>query len=106
MKVLELEEKDFEQEVVKHEGVVLAKFYGAWCGPCKMVAGILDQIPEEKYGSIKIVSLNVDQCMNLAKQFGVMTVPTFIFFKDGGEVEKIVGFRNQRQILELMDKYI
>ena len=62
--------------------------------------------PEEKYGSIKIVSLNVDQCMNLAKQFGVMTVPTFVFFKDGGEVEKIVGFRNQRQILELMDKYI
>ena len=97
MLVKDITEKEFEQEVLNCEGVVVAKFYGSWCGPCKMLAGILDGLSEE-FNVIKVVNLNVDEAMNLAKEYSIMTVPTLIFFKDGAEVEKIVGFRNAKQL--------
>lgn len=105
MIVKDITENQFEEEVLNHNGVAVAKFYGSWCGPCKMLAGILDGMGEE-FNQIKVVNLNVDEAMNLAKEYSVMTVPTLIFFKEGAEVEKIVGFRNAKQLNEIFNKYL
>ena len=105
MKKNEIKESHFEQEIMT-DGIVVAKFYGSWCGPCKMADSVIYEIPEDKYGDIKIISLDVDKCPNLVRQFGIVSVPTFIFFKDGAELEKVVGFRNQNQLTELFDKYL
>ncbi len=105
MLVKDIKENEFEQEILNHNGVAIAKFFGTWCGPCKMLAGILDGMGEE-YNALKVVNLNVDECMNLAKEYGIMTVPTLVIFKEGAEVEKIVGFRNAKQLTETFNKYL
>ncbi len=105
MLVKDIKENEFEQEVLNYKGVAVAKFYGTWCGPCKMLAGILDGMSDD-FNVIKVVNLNVDECMNLAKEYGIMTVPTLIVFNEGAEVEKVVGFRNAKQLNELFTKYM
>ena len=104
MTVKNISEIDFEDEVLNDSGIVIVKFYGNWCGPCKMLASILDQIPN--MNGLRVVGMDVDRNITLAKQFGVMAVPTMIVFKDGAEVEKITGFRNQAQLQELFQKYL
>ena len=104
MNAKEITETYFEDEVLNSSGIVVAKFYGNWCGHCKMVAGILDQMPD--FDGLKLVSMDVDKNMTIAKQFGVMTVPTFLIFKDGAQVDKISGFRNQKQLTEIFEKYL
>ena len=104
MKVKEISEITFDEEVLDEPGVVVVKFYGNWCGPCKMIAGILDQMPNMP--GLKVVSMDVDTNIALAKQFGVMAVPTLLVFKNGAEVDKITGFRNQSQLNEIFQKYL
>ncbi len=104
MKIKEINEFYFEEEVLDYSGIVVAKFYGNWCGPCKMLASILDQMPD--YDGLKLVGLDVDKNLTLAKQFGVVTVPTLLVFKDGAQVDKISGFRNQKQLTEIFENYL
>ena len=104
MKVKEITEIHFDEEVLDDSGIVVVKFYGNWCGPCKMVAAIIDQMPD--FDGLKMVSMDVDKNITLAKQFGVMAVPSFVVFKDGAQVDKITGFRNQKQLTEIFEKYL
>ena len=104
MRVKNISEIDFEDEVLNDSGIVIVKFYGHWCGPCKMLASILDQMPN--INGLRVVGMDVDRNMTIAKQFGVMAVPTMVVFKDGSEVEKITGFRNQSQLQEIFQKYL
>ena len=104
MRVKNISEIDFEDEVLNDSGIVIVKFYGNWCGPCKMLASILDQMPN--INGLRVVGMDVDRTMTIAKQFGVMAVPTMVVFKDGSEVEKITGFRNQAQLQEIFQKYL
>ena len=104
MRVKNISEIDFEDEVLNDSGIVIVKFYGNWCGPCKMLASILDQMPN--INGLRVVGMDVDRNMTIAKQFGVMAVPTMVVFKDGSEVEKITGFRNQSQLQEIFQKYL
>ena len=104
MRVKDISEIDFEDEVLNDSGIVIVKFYGNWCGPCKMLASILDQMPN--MNGLRVVGMDVDRNITLAKQFGVMAVPSLVVFKDGAEVEKITGFRNQAQLQELFQKYL
>lgn len=104
MRVKDISEIDFEDEVLNEPGIVIVKFYGNWCGPCKMLASILDQMPN--MNGLRVVGMDVDRNMTLAKQFGVMAVPSMVVFKDGAEVEKITGFRNQAQLQEIFQKYL
>jgi thioredoxin 1 len=104
MRVKNISEIDFEDEVLNDSGIVIVKFYGNWCGPCKMLASILDQMPN--INGLRVVGMDVDRNMTIAKQFGVMAVPTMVVFKDGSEVEKITGFRNQAQLQEIFQKYL
>ena len=104
MRVKEISEINFEDEVLNESGLVVLKFYGNWCGPCKMLASILDQMPN--INGLKMLSMDVDKNMTLAKQFGVMAVPSLVIFKDGAQVEKIAGFRNQEQLNEIFRRYL
>jgi len=106
MTIIEVDDLNFDEEVLNYSGIAVVKFYGNWCGPCKMVSSILDEMSDEDFKGLKIVEINVDKCMTLTKQFGVMSVPTFVVFKDGAEVDKIVGFRNRNQLTEIFNKYL
>jgi len=104
MRVNEINELNFEEEVLEFQGIAVVKFYGSWCGPCKMLASVIDEMDE--FDNLKVVGLDVDNNMTLAKQFGVMSVPTLLIFKDGAEVDKIVGFRSKSQLEEIFSNYV
>ena len=86
-----LDESNFEAEVLKSDKPVLIDFFATWCGPCKMVAPILDELSGEMGNKVKICKLDIDQNQTLAKKYGVMSIPTFIMFKGGKEGAKNVG---------------
>ena len=104
MKIQLLEEFDFDEKVLDSKGIVVVKMYGAWCGPCKMLASILSQMPDMP--GLTVYDMDVDKNITLCKQFGVMSVPTLLFFKDGAYLDKVVGFRSQSQLTELFETYL
>ena len=105
-KVVYLNQENFEQEVLNSKKPVLVDFYADWCGPCKMISPIIEQIAEEYKGKATIAKLNVDENNTLAMQFGVMSIPTLIFFKDGREVQRLMGARPKTYLTDVLDKII
>lgn len=101
--VVVLTEANFNTEVLQAAGPVLVDFWAAWCGPCKMVAPIVDELAVEYAGKAKIAKLNVDDCGSIAQQYGVMSIPTLIVFKDGKEANRIVGFRPKNELAKLLE---
>ena len=91
------------EDIVGKNSVVLIDFFATWCGPCKMLSPVLEQVNEEIGSEVKITKLDIDNSMDLAKKFGVMSVPTMILFKDGKEVERIVGLRQKTQIIDAIN---
>ena len=87
MAVIKLTAQNFEQEVVNSEKPVLVDFYADWCGPCKMMAPVVEEIAEEKEDA-KVCKLNIDEEMEIAQKYGVMSIPTLMVFKDGKVVKK------------------
>ncbi|MDP4146416.1 MAG: thioredoxin [Bacillota bacterium] len=83
---------EFQDNVIKGEGVVLVDYFAQWCGPCKMIAPILDELSQELDGKVKIFKVDVDQSSELSREYNIMGVPTMLIFKNGKEVDKIVGF--------------
>jgi len=84
-------EMEFENEVIKSEVPVVVDFFATWCGPCKLIAPILDQLSDEFGEAAKIVKVDVDQAKEMAIEYNVKSVPTLIFFKNGEIVDKVVG---------------
>lgn len=93
--------QDFNQEI--SEGVVLVDFYADWCGPCKMIAPILQELSEAYEGKAKIVKVNVDADGELAQRFDVMSIPTLILFKDGKPVDRKTGFMPKPELEKFID---
>jgi thioredoxin 1 len=85
---------------------VLVDFWAEWCGPCKMIAPILEEIADEQKGKLRIAKLNVDDAPNMAVKYQVMSIPTLIVFKDGKEVARTVGARGKAQLLESIAQYL
>jgi thioredoxin 1 len=81
----------FETEIEKHSGLVVVDFWATWCGPCRMIAPILDQLATEYAGKVKVAKLDVDTNIKTASRFNVRSIPMLLFFKDGKVVDQIVG---------------
>ena len=88
------------------EGVVLADFWAPWCGPCKMIAPVLEELDSEMGDKIKIVKLDVDENQETASNFGVMSIPTLLVFKDGEVVDQIVGFQPKESLQNTLNKHL
>ena len=101
MSLIHFENENFDN--LKRDGVVLVDFYADWCGPCKMVSPILEEISEER-NDFKIIKVNVDKASDLATKYGVMSIPTMIVFKNGVEVDKNIGFLPKDDIIKLIEK--
>lgn len=97
---------EFEQEVLLADIPVLVDFWAEWCGPCRMVAPVLDEIDKELGESLKIVKVNVDESGELAQRYGVMSIPTLMVFKGGEAVETAVGFQAKKQLLSKIQPHI
>jgi len=100
MSVIHATEQTFAQEIAN--GLVLVDFYADWCGPCKMIAPVLDELATELEGTAKIVKVNVDNCPAISSQYQVMSIPTLILFKDGQIVQQTVGFQPKASLLSLI----
>lgn len=101
MLVKDMNKENFQEEVIHSEKPVLVDFWASWCGPCRMVSPIVDEIAQER-PDIKVVKVNVDQEQDLALQYGVMSIPTLVVMKDGKVVNQAVGVRPKDQILDLL----
>jgi len=96
----------FDEQVKTSSTPVLVDFWAEWCGPCKMVAPILEEIANEKSGTIKIAKLNVDDNIRTAQRFEVMSIPTMILFKDGDAVMRIVGAKSKSALLADIEAHL
>ena len=101
-----LTDNSFDEEVMNAETPVLVDFWAEWCGPCKMVAPILDEIATEKAGSFQLAKLNIDDNIRTAQRFGVMSIPTMILFKNGEEVRRIVGAMPKARLAAEIEEYL
>ena len=101
MSAIEINKNNFANEVLSSDKPVLLDFWASWCGPCRMVSPIVDEIAAER-GDIKVGKVNVDEQPELAGQFGVMSIPTLVVLKDGRVVNQAVGARPKAQILAML----
>jgi thioredoxin 1 len=102
MAVVTITTENFEAEVLKSEKTVLIDFWASWCGPCRMLSPVVDQIAEERT-DIKVGKINVDEQEALAAKFGIMSIPTLIVFKNGKPVRQTMGVQPKAAILDLLN---
>lgn len=103
MSVLNVTENNFEQEVLKSNKKVIVDFYADWCGPCKMMSPIIDEIAEEQGDNVKVVKVNLDENINLAEKYEVMSIPTIMVFNNGQIIKTFIGVTAKEQIIESLN---
>ena len=94
----------FKEKVTEAKGTVLVDFFATWCGPCKMIAPAVEQLAEEYAGKAAVYKLDVDETQDIAMQYGIMSIPTLVFFKDGQEAERIRGALSAAELREAMER--
>mgnify|MGYP004458630149 FL=1 len=97
---LKLNSENFESEVLNANETVLVDFYADWCGPCKMMTPVIEELAEELQGKAKVGKINVDESTDTATQYDVMSIPTIIIFKNGKEVKRFIGVRDKQELLK------
>ena len=103
MAALHITQNEFQKEVLEYKGLVLVDFFATWCGPCKMTSPIIDQLSDEKK-EVKFVKIDVDQSGDLAGQYNVFSIPTFVVFKDGQVASQFVGAMSKEGFLAELKK--
>ena len=103
MAIIEVNDSSFKEEI--GSGLTLVDFWAPWCGPCKMIAPILEELAPEVEGKANIAKLNVDDNQATASEYEVMSIPTLILFKDGEPGDKVVGFQPKEQLASLIEKH-
>ncbi|HHX25814.1 MAG TPA: thioredoxin [Firmicutes bacterium] len=101
--VIEVKDATFKDEVLDATEPVLVDFWAEWCGPCRMMAPVVEQMAQAYSGKMKVAKLNVDENPESASAYGVMSIPTLILFKGGKAVERFVGFRPKQELARLVD---
>lgn len=104
--IVTLTESNFAEEVTQSLTPVLVDFWAEWCGPCKMIAPILDEIASEYDGKLKIGKVNIDEQQTLAAQHGIRAVPTLLLFKDGEVADQIIGLKSKRDLKANVDRVV
>ncbi len=106
MKPVEVTESNFEQEVLKADKPVLIDFWAVWCGPCKMIAPIVEELATELNGKLKVGKIDVDNNQQVAMKFGIRSIPTLLIFKDGKVVDQIVGAAPKKALMDKISKHL
>lgn len=104
--VIELNSDSFETEVLKSDQPVLVDFWAPWCGPCKMLGPVIDEIAQEKAGTVKVAKLNVDDSPQLAAQYQIQSIPALLIFKNGEVADKLIGAVPKANILAKLDAVV
>ena len=104
--VQHLTDASFEKDVLEQEGVVLVDFWAPWCGPCRVVNPIIEDLAEEYKGKATIAKVNVDEQQQVAAMYGIMSIPTLMIFKDGKPVDKMVGVTPKQTLAAKLDSYL
>jgi thioredoxin 1 len=105
-KPVEVTDKTFDKEVLESELPTVVDFWAVWCGPCKMIAPLLEEIASEYQGQLRVTKLDVDHNNETAFKYGVMSIPTLILFKNGEPVERIVGFMPKEKLLSKLTPHL
>lgn len=96
----------WDTEVGRAQGLILVDFWAVWCGPCQMVAPIIDELASEYIGKLKVVKLNTDENPEIAGRYGIMSIPTLLFFRGGQPVEKVIGAVPKKVLKDAIDKLL
>jgi len=102
--IVTLNSANFKSEVLDSASPVLVDFWAEWCGPCKMLAPILDELASDYDGKVKIGKVNIDEHQNLAAEYGIRAVPTMLIFKNGEVAEQMVGYKSRRDLKSSLDR--
>lgn len=103
MAIENVTDQNFDEAI--QEGLVLADFWATWCGPCKMIAPVLEELDAEMGDQVKIIKVDVDENPDTAGKFGIMSIPTLIIFKDGQKVDQLIGFQPKEVLVNTLKKY-
>ena len=103
-KLADVDDKTFDERVLKARRPVMVDFWAPWCGPCLMMAPTVEELAEEYNGQVEFVKVNVDECTLTANRYGIRSIPTLLIFKEGKPTEQVVGFRPTRDLKKSLDK--
>jgi thioredoxin 1 len=104
--IVTLTEGNFAEQVLKSSTPVLVDFWAEWCGPCKMIAPVLDELAAEYDGKVKIAKVNIDEHQQIAITYGINSIPTLLFFKNGEVADQVVGMRSKRDLKTSFDRVL
>lgn len=103
---IELTDAKFEEEVLKSQVPVLVDFWAPWCGPCKMLGPVIEELAEEYTGKVKVCKLNTDDNPDAAAQYKISAIPSVLFFKDGKQVNELVGMQSKEELKKIIDELL
>ena len=103
MSVIKITNENFDEEVVNSSTPVIVDFYADWCGPCKMMSPVIDQIADELGTTVKVGKVNSDEDIDLAQKFGIMSIPTIILFENGNEIKRHTGFMSKEEFINFLN---